>query len=297
MALNVVKVTLPPDLVSAPNGRLSSQLVEVAFAGRPSGARLHLQAARAWWALVDACLKATGVLLTVTSNADAYRNYTIQLNAFLTRYEPISRVTWLVTSTSRRRTFSYGGNTFWRLRSGMSPSATPGTSNHGWGLAIDVCELMANGSVRSISASPAWPWLKDNLRLFGMSWEYTKEGVEDWHVRLYVGQVATAAVLAFERNDPTSPLPLWDPLNGKYALWPLGVKPRIGPMSQGDAVLYAQCVIHDKAGGNIPRHNYYDLETMARVEQLQSFFGLTVDGWIGPETWSLIDTLAVDGFK
>lgn len=294
MALPVLRVTMPPDLVSASNGRLGPELLtDIAFPGRPKGGQLHLQAARAWWALAAACLKATGVVLTVTSVADAYRNYSRQLSTFLTRYEPVSYATYLVTSTSRRRKFAYGGHTYWRLRSGMSQAATPGTSNHGWGLALDVCEITGSGQIIGIASSKAWPWLKENLLRFGMSWEYTNEGVEDWHVRLHVGASATAAVVAYEQNDVTSPIPVWDPLNGKYALWPLAVKPRIGPMSTGDVVLYAQCVIHDKAGGNIPRHGAYDVETMERVKQLQSFFGLTPDGWIGPqETWPLIDALA-----
>lgn len=294
MALPVLRVTMPPDLVSASNGRLGPELLtDIAFPGRPSGGQLHFQAARAWWALAAACLTATGVVLTVTSIADAYRNYSRQLSTFLTRYEPVSYATYLITSSSRRKRFVYGGHTYWRLRPGMAQAAVPGTSNHGWGLALDVCEITGSGQIIGIASSKAWPWLKENLLRFGMSWEYTNEGVEDWHVRLHVGASATAAVVAYEQTDVTSPIPVWDPLNGKYALWPLAVKPRIGPMSTGDIVLYAQCVIHDKAGGNIPRHGAYDLETMERVKQLQSFFGLTPDGWIGTqETWPLIDALA-----
>jgi hypothetical protein len=292
MALNVQSVRLPPDLVSAPNGRLDHQLVAVAFPGRPTGGQLHLQAARAWWALADACLKATGILLTVTSVADAYRKYSIQLSAFLTRYEPVSYATYVLTSSKKRKKFAYNGSTYWRLRPGMSPSAVPGTSNHGWGLALDVCEMMANGTVRGISSSAAWPWLKANLARFGMSWEYTNEGVEDWHIRLYVAEAATQAVLDFERHDPTSPLPVWDPRNGKFALWPLAVKPRLGPLAQGDAVLYLQAVIFHKAGGNIAMDGQYGNQTMSRVMDLQNFFGLTVDGWVGPQTWKVVDALA-----
>lgn len=294
MALPVIKVTMPPDLVNAPNGRLGPELLtNVAFPGRPSGGQLHFQAARAWWAVAAACLAATGVVLTVTSVADTYRTYARQLRTFLDRYEPVSAATYYLTGTSKRRVFSYGGNKYWRLRAGMSPSATPGTSNHGWGLALDVCEITGSGQIIGIAGSRAWPWLRENLLRYGMSWEYTREGVEDWHVRLHVGANATAATVAYEQNDITSPLPVWDPLNGKYALWPIAVKPRIGPMSQGDVVLYAQCVMYDKsAGGNIPRHGSYDLETIERVKELQAWYKLTVDGWIGPQTWAVIDQLA-----
>ena len=294
MALPVLPVTLPPDLVNAANGRLpDASLVDVGFPGR-TGGRLHLQMARAWWAMVDACMKATGVTLTCTSIHDAYRTYQIQLSAWLTRMEPVSYATYLVTSSKRRGKFIYGGHKYWRLRPGMAKPATPGTSNHGWGLAVDVCELLGNGSVRGISSSPAWAWLKQNLRRFGISWEWVEEGVEDWHIRLWVGEAATEAVLQFEANDPTSPLPVFDPVTGRFALWPLAAnKPRIGPMSQGDAVLYLQGVIFHKAGGNIPMHGYYDQQTIDRVMDLQRWFKLTVDGWVGPQTWKLIDALAV----
>ena len=61
-------------------------------------------------------------------------------------------------------------------------------------------------------------------------------------------------------------------------------------------MLYAQCVIFDKAGGNIPRHGAYDVETMNRVMDVQRVFGLTVDGWIGAQTWKAIDGLATGAF-
>jgi hypothetical protein len=295
MALPVIKVTMPPDLVNAPNGRLGPELLtDIAFPGRPSGGQLHFQAARAWWALSAACLAATGVVLTITSIADAYRRYS---RSALARSSPLRagqlRDLPPHLHESTARFFLYGGHKYWRLRKGLSPSATPGTSNHGWGLALDVCEITGSGHIIGMAASRAWPWLKENLLRYGMSWEYTKEGVEDWHVRLHVGANTTAAVVAFEQGNVTSPVPVWDPLNGKYALWPIAVKPRIGPMSQGDIVLYAQCVMYEKsAGGNIPRHGFYDLETIERVKELQAWFNLTPDGWIGPQTWATIDQLA-----
>lgn len=298
MALTVRPVKLPPDLVSASNGRLApEQLVSIDFAGRPAGGQLHLQAARAWWALVHACLAATGVLLTVTSIADAYRRYEIQLSAFLTRYEPVSLAVYAVTPSSKRKKFSYNGKTYWRLRKGMAPSATPGTSNHGWGLALDICELLGNGSVRGIASSPAWAWLKSNLLAFGFSWEWASESEEPWHVRLFLAEQTTQAVLDFEHVEPSSPLPPFIPEQGLFGLWPLGVKPRLGSGSQGDVVKYLQGVIFFKAGGDIQVNGVYDAQTVHRVSQLQDFFGLTVDGWVGPQTWKLIDTLAVDGFK
>lgn len=288
--LNVRPVRLPADLANASNGRLAStQLVSVGFPAR-SGGQLHLQAARAWWALAAACLAATGVILTVTSVADAYRSYDRQFQTFMARYEPVSYARWLLTSRQRRRTFQ---GRYWALRAGNSPSATPGTSNHGWGVAFDVCEITANGSILGIASSRAWGWLQVNADQFGLSWEYTRPGIEDWHLHLYVGDATTQATVAHEQGL-MSELPPFDPARALFGLWPLATnKPRIGPFSAGDAVLYAQGVMfHRSANGNIQVHGHYDTVTIDRVRELQAWFGLPVDGWVGPQTWSVIDALA-----
>jgi hypothetical protein len=57
-------------------------------------------------------------------------------------------------------------------------AATPGTSNHGWGLAIDFCERETSGA--------RWTWLKENGPLYGFqnpSWaQYGGGGPhEPWH--------------------------------------------------------------------------------------------------------------------
>lgn len=70
----------------------------------------------------------------------------------------------------------------WYRLKDVVPVATPGTSNHGWGIAIDVAEW--NGrSIVGITASKAWPWLKANAVSFGFSWEWSAETKEPWHIR------------------------------------------------------------------------------------------------------------------
>jgi peptidoglycan hydrolase-like protein with peptidoglycan-binding domain len=47
-----------------------------------------------------------------------------------------------------------------------------------------------------------------------------------------------------------------------------------------------------KAGGNIAVDGQFGQQTERRVKDLQGFFGLTVDGWVGGQTWGVVDMLA-----
>lgn len=287
MTYPIRTVVKPSDLVSASNGKLPDELlVSIPFPGRGTG-RLHLQAARSWFALCEVVLRLFGEVLTVTSWPDAYRSYIQQLSTFLTRYEPVSYATYLITSSARKKKWSYNGHTYWRLKPGYAMAATPGSSNHGWGLAIDACVLRGDGSIQALINSKCWTWLLEHAAEYGFSWESS----ESWHIRLYTGDATPQAVLDFEHHDPTSPIPPFDPVNAKWGLWPIATKPRIGLGATGDPVRYMQGVIFWKAGGNISIDGNFGPKTQARVKELQSFFNLTVDGWVGAQTWHTIDFL------
>jgi hypothetical protein len=289
MALVVHTLTYPANLASASNGNLPADLLTtVSFPGRGNG-RLHFNAARSWYAFAADCLSATGVILTITSTADAYRAYSIQLSAFLTRYEPVSYVTYLLTASTKRKVFSYNGSTYWRIKPGYATAASPGTSNHGWGLALDVAELSASGVIVGISSSRAWSWILANAVNYGFSWETQSE---PWHLRLFVGDYVPAAVTAHENGNETSDIPPFDPVWGKWGLWPVAVKPRLGVGSKGDAVKYLQGVIFHMAGGNITVDGDFGAKTAQRVKDVQNVFGYTPDGWVGSQTWTGIDYLA-----
>jgi LAS superfamily LD-carboxypeptidase LdcB len=84
----------------------------------------------AWWFNVmweDA--KKAGITLKATGRG--YRPYGSQEAMFLDRY---SRTPTLRKPVVTRK---WKGATWW-LKRGKSPSATPGFSNHGWGLAVDL---------------------------------------------------------------------------------------------------------------------------------------------------------------
>jgi LAS superfamily LD-carboxypeptidase LdcB len=66
----------------------------------------------------------------------------------------------------------------------MACLAIPGSSNHNWGLAVDVAN--ANGKTLK--------WMLENEHLYGFSHEVQSE---PWHIRLVTGDTPTPLVQAF----------------------------------------------------------------------------------------------------
>jgi hypothetical protein len=128
-----------------PNGKVAAD--ELCRVPRTSH-RLHHDAARTWWRLNIAYARRFGEDLCVT---DSYRSYEAQAQLFGTKPDL---------------------------------AATPGTSNHGWGVAVDLC-----GGVQSYS-SAQHRWLQRNGSRFGWvnpSWaQASGSKPEPWHWE-YVG--------------------------------------------------------------------------------------------------------------
>lgn len=120
----VKKVVIPSHLKKHGNGKLPKKELKPI----KGGGELWYQAACCWNAMYDAALK-DGVRLESVSAG--YRSLESQEEMFFNRYSP--------KKTLRRPevTRLYKRQTYW-LRVGKSPSATPGKSNHGWGLAQDI---------------------------------------------------------------------------------------------------------------------------------------------------------------
>lgn len=124
------------------NGLLDAQLL--APAEGTTGARLRPGAAASWAAVRRAVFARYGWMPTITSAVDAYRSYEIQKATFLARYT-------LTVPTGgfkdgRSRTVANGGikrwnDRYWYLKDYQAVAAVPGTSNHGWGKAVDVRDL------------------------------------------------------------------------------------------------------------------------------------------------------------
>jgi hypothetical protein len=95
-------------------------------------------------------------------------------------------------------------------------------------------------------------------------------------------------------RGPAPAIPPFDPSKGQWGLWPLNKnKPRLSIGSRGDAVRYLQGVIALKAGGNIVVDGVFGMQTDMRVRDLQRTFRLVEDGIVGPQTWGVVDFLAV----
>lgn len=177
MKLPVVPVKLPADLKGIPNGELPKRLLKPI---EPSG-RLHHFAADAWAWLREKAAQENLVLAQVGD----YRPLDQQVALFKTRMRPFPDAK-RKTQVTRR----WNGET-WYLHVG-APVATPGTSNHGFGLAVDAALMLKNGTVVSITATP--PRAKRSGLAFlaqwapqvGFSWEIPK--VEPWHIRYVTGR-------------------------------------------------------------------------------------------------------------
>jgi hypothetical protein len=190
MMLPVVRVTMPTNLAKATNGRLwPNQLAPMHLPGANTSV-LHPLAARAFGALFIAALAETGQTMTATSSADCYRSLDIQLWAWndrmLPTYNPLT-----CTRTSK----VWNGKTWW-LKRGMAECAVPGTSNHGWGIAVDVAlwDAVGRKTLPVDGNQWFWAWLLQNAASFGLSWETT----ETWHLRYTVGDAVPQRVLDIE---------------------------------------------------------------------------------------------------
>lgn len=98
--------------------------------------------------------------LSITSG---YRDYPTQQSIFTTRYTPHTKSPG-----------AFWSGRYWILKKGQSVAAVPGTSNHGWALALDL------GSNVNVAGSAEKKWADANGPTFG--W-YPKGNAwgEPWH--------------------------------------------------------------------------------------------------------------------
>ncbi|MDQ0041707.1 Mur ligase family protein [Variovorax boronicumulans] len=166
----------PADLHGGRNGELDGGLL------RPiPGGQLHRHAAVAWAAMREAAER-DGIHLEPTHEVDTYRPLAVQSRVFLRRYT-------IEPQETRRAPVEWNGKTWW-LKPDCAPAAVPGTSSHGWGLAVDV---------RRASERPRAEWLRNHAHEFGWWREFEEE---PWHWRYCAGDEAPDAVLASEREKP-----------------------------------------------------------------------------------------------
>jgi hypothetical protein len=189
MAFPVHDISWPAVLARQPNGRLPAAiLAEVEGQAGGPVIRLVAPAAKAWSALCAAALDA-GHVLKSTGGADSYRPYSVQEATFRDRY---------TTSLLSGRPYKVWQGQRWYQRPGTAVAAVPGTSNHGWGLAIDTGEERDGRPGTDDLDQATLDWLVRNELTFGFSHELQSE---PWHIRYWAGDNPPPAVRNFQEDD------------------------------------------------------------------------------------------------
>ena len=155
------KVVKPTNLAHCTAGEIPANLLVDC---KPYG-KLHPLAAQAWQAFRERAFAEGIKTFKPTSAADCYRSLATQTIAWNDRMTtvPIPNV---------KPRFYQGKN--WYLKPGKAPIAQPGSSNHNWGISVDVSE--ASGDRLAFMAAHA--------QEYGFTWELDSE---PWHINYYVG--------------------------------------------------------------------------------------------------------------
>lgn len=237
------------------NGQLPANVME------PCGIRsfvLEREAARSMRALVKKARR-DGIALSATGT---YRSYAGQVSLFQQRYQ-------LTPSYAGARTEWWQGKQWW-LRKGVAGAAVPGSSNHGWGLAVDFSIRTRVGKEVPLNTA-ALKWLAENGAAFGW-WNTTHS--ENWHWCWCLGDgPMPPAVLAEETHVPNPPAP---------------TPPRV--LRQGDTgedVKTLQLKLNAK-GFSLLVDGKFGALTAQAVRDFQLRANITVDGVVGPETWKAL---------
>jgi D-alanyl-D-alanine carboxypeptidase len=174
------------------NGRLDdSVLVTIKDSNTVRGFDMTFNkvAARAWVAMSRAAREAGHDLFPTDKGAGTYRTFANQVTGFKLHYTR--------EHLEGRPTKEFPPGTKWFLKPGMVPAATPGTSNHGLGLAIDVAFLENSprpSDERSI-------WVLDNYERFGFSHEF-HDKTDPRHIRYFAGDHIPDAVRDTDEDIP-----------------------------------------------------------------------------------------------
>lgn len=274
----IKKPVIPTDLNGRSNGLLPKELIRPI---KPTG-QMHHIAARAWHAMRDAAWKA-GILLSLSQG---YRTYSQQESLFKSRYT--------TNVLSGQPTKRWQGKV-WYQRPRTAMAAVPGTSNHGWALALDMA-IDANGDeafewpVKSLDKK-AVDWLLKNADKYGFSWELQSE---PWHLVYVDGDNLPQSVLDFE-GGVLIPGPSVDKVEAgivaasRYRL-KIGSGGTKAPQGEKDAVIWLQTLLN-KNGSNLLIDGDFGKKTYDEVLNFQrrniNKVGIA-DGRVGPKTWAAL---------
>ena len=253
----VAKMIIPKELQNVENGKLKpNQLAKV-----KCGGQMWIKAAQAFNALYDEAVKAGHKL----QNIGDYRPFEAQLSMFMSRYEDKK------TKRNPEITRKYDGKT-WYLKEGMSPSGTPGTSNHGLGLAIDL----------NMQDAKRYKWMCENAPKYGfyLQGAPTKDGkpnpeYEAWHWQYCVGDAVPPAMSG-------APAPA-----GEVQEVPMRDKLDVG--ATGEDVKRLQAALKKAGFYAGEASGTYDAATGEAVRKLKGVNGLKNDTVAGEKVFAILD--------
>ena len=174
------KLVVPADIEKLGNGKLKPAMLSSV----KCGGTMYTPVAAKFNELYDAALAAGNKL----RNVGDYRSFEAQLGLFKERYRPAEDRDWKdkkkgILNDPDRVKRTYEGET-WLLRNGFAPCSTPGKSNHGYGLAIDVGVERAGKLVALASDKKAADWMCENAPKYGFylqSDDPSSREFEIWH--------------------------------------------------------------------------------------------------------------------
>ena len=166
MTYIVNPINKPSDLQGQLNGKVSTKLLKPVN----EGGHLHHKAALSW-----KCLQLAAFFEDISlDDVGTYRSLAAQTTLFKARY----------TTTNNGKVPKVFNGVRYYLKDGFAPAATPGKSNHGLGIAIDVKD----------ASGERLQWLLNgNAEKFGFCWEF-KSGEEPWHLVYFRGDVVSRGV-------------------------------------------------------------------------------------------------------
>lgn len=190
-----------PGLNLAVNGRLNPALLVQARGGGYGHVRAvpHFEAMKTAFD-VDPAFAGRGYQLSYTG---IYRTYDRQVQMLLERYTT-TRIATLDTNYWQGKT--------WYLKPGYAQAATPGTSNHGWGLAWDFAIRLETGGLIALPTS-AVAWLRAHSGWYGF---YNEVASENWHYTYTWGDLVPPYLRG---QPPVPPPPTPTPQGADVALW------------------------------------------------------------------------------
>lgn len=95
----------------------------------------------------------------------------------------------------------FSGKWYYLKKEKIVQLATPGTSNHGWGVAVDVHNTTINQIISNVNAMK---WLRDNILSYGWSREKGVSPVDDRYHLVYYREDVFDSFTPLPRIEPPS---------------------------------------------------------------------------------------------